>query len=207
MAGTDPTNYLDPLNYGASTGGAAGSAETTSTLGTNRTDARVPPSTDNVSGLQLARMRDLLQLLSQDLKGGTRLLLRSQTASPFGTGDAGIWIDTNGVMRFSDGSVARVVPTSKNTAVSTATYTVLLTDLFVGMSNSSARTVTLPSANTLQPGQAFVIKDTNGNAGTNNVTVQRAGSDTIDGATSKAISSNYGALRLYTDGSAAYFTW
>jgi hypothetical protein len=64
---------------------------------------------------------------------------------------------------------------------------------------TAPRTITLPAvANSA--GRIFWIKDKNGTANTNNVTVARAGSATIDGATSKVISSSYGSLRLTSDG-------
>ena len=41
-----------------------------------------------------------------------------------------------------------------------------------------------------------VIKDTSGNAGANNITVNTEGTETIDGAVSQTISTNYGSLHV-----------
>lgn len=92
--------------------------------------------------------------------------------------------------------------------VSTATdLTVAANNDYVGVtSTAAARTITLPAAASYGIGRVLVIKDESGAAGTNNITAQRAGSDTIDGATSKAISSNYGSLTLYCDGVSKWFT-
>jgi hypothetical protein len=68
-------------------------------------------------------------------------------------------------------------------------------------STSSAWTVTLPAANGVPAGNVYVIADESGAAGTNNITVSRAGADTfVDGATTKAISTNGGVLRVYSTG-------
>lgn len=50
------------------------------------------------------------------------------------------------------------------------------------------------------PSADFLLKDISGNAGANNITINRAGLNTIDGLTSLVISSNYGffALRFNT---------
>jgi hypothetical protein len=71
----------------------------------------------------------------------------------------------------------------------------------VGVTDTSAaRTVTLASADATD-GRVVIVKDESGGAGTNNITVATEGSETIDGASSQTISTNYGVLRLYSDGS------
>lgn len=104
--------YLSTLNFGASTGGAAGSAETTSTLGTARTSVRQPPDTDHVDGNQLAQFQRLLLAISQFLKGGTRLQALSQSSNPFGTGEKGYWVDATATpnARFFDGTNNNLIP-------------------------------------------------------------------------------------------------
>jgi hypothetical protein len=94
-------------------------------------------------------------------------------------------------------------------ATTATSYTALKTDVFVGVTdNSSARTITLPAANTMKAGQVLIIKDEAGTAASaNNITVARAGSDTIDGATSVTITADYGVLRLYSNGSSAWFSF
>lgn len=86
------------------------------------------------------------------------------------------------------------------------TYTIATNDFYVGMSNSGARTVTLCAANAVPAGFRLIIKDENGNALTNNVTINRAGADTIDGATTATIATNYGVLSLISDGNSKWFT-
>lgn len=105
MPGSLPSNWLDSLNYGQSTGGTPGTAETTSTLGTARVDVRVPPDQTRVGGLQITNLMLLLLAMTQDNKGGTRLFTRTQTSTPFGVSEQGLWIDTSGNLYFSYGGL------------------------------------------------------------------------------------------------------
>jgi hypothetical protein len=87
----------------------------------------------------------------------------------------------------------------------TAGTTILSTDYLVAHTTLSApATDPLPAANTVT-GQVFIVKDEAGTAGTNNITISRAGSDTIDGGTTTVISTNYGVKKLYSTG-ASWFT-
>lgn len=92
-------------------------------------------------------------------------------------------------------------------AQSGTTYTIVSSDRgkMIGMTNTAARTITLIAASSFQPGDMLYIKDEAGTATTANVTINRAGSDTIDGATSVTISLNYGGTTLYTNGSNAWY--
>ena len=73
-------------------------------------------------------------------------------------------------------------------------------------STAAARTITLPAASAVPLGIPIVFKDESGGAATNNITIARAGADTIDGATSKVINANYGTVRLYSNGTNAWFS-
>jgi hypothetical protein len=81
-------------------------------------------------------------------------------------------------------------------------YTVLSTDTIVGVTNnSSARTITLPLANSVPAGHLLIIKDEACTAASaNNITVTRSGSDQIDNLTSVLITANCGAIKLYSNG-------
>lgn len=71
--------------------------------------------------------------------------------------------------------------------------------LFVDTSGG-ARTITLP-ASTNQGGRIFIVMDSSGDAGTNAITVNTTGGETINGAATASISDDYGALILQTDAS------
>lgn len=61
-------------------------------------------------------------------------------------------------------------------------------------STSTARTITLPICNGTTIGNEYTVKDAGGNAGTNNITIARVGTDTIDGATTKVLNLNYASF-------------
>lgn len=86
-----------------------------------------------------------------------------------------------------------------------ATYTVLSTDWYVGLSNAAARTVTMCAASALPAGGQIIIKDEAGTGLTANVTINRAGGDTIDGGTSATIVTNFGDRILISDGVSKWF--
>ncbi|MCP2125788.1 glycoside hydrolase family protein [Bradyrhizobium ottawaense] len=82
-------------------------------------------------------------------------------------------------------------------------YTILASDRTVGTSAAltAARTWTLPAANSVNAGQAITVADYFGGVtSTNTLTIQRAGSDTINGATSVVINVAYGRYEFRSDG-------
>lgn len=86
-----------------------------------------------------------------------------------------------------------------------ANYTVTVGDYYVGItSTAAARTVTLP-ATVPQTGWTCVVKDESGGAATNNITVGGGGVN-IDGAANFVINTNYGVVRIYSNGT-QYYTW
>lgn len=126
---------------------------------------------------------------------------------PFVDGDTGDWGDVLneflGVSHNSDGTLKR------DTRLAQAgNYTITASDPgVIGVTNTAApRTITLPLAIAVPAGRPVTVKDESGGAATNNITVSRAGSDTIDGATTKVISTNYGVTTVYSDGISKWFT-
>jgi hypothetical protein len=100
-------------------------------------------------------------------------------------------------LRFGRARPGVVTVTSSYTITDSDQVTVLLVD------TNLARTITLPPVATA--GRLLFVKDKTGSAATNNITVTRAApTATIDGVTSKTISTTYGVLRLISDGSNWY---
>lgn len=66
-------------------------------------------------------------------------------------------------------------------------------------SSGGALTVTLASAMVAEGAHA-TINDEGGSAALNGVTIATEGSETIDGATSTTLGSDYGTVRVYSDG-------
>jgi hypothetical protein len=83
-------------------------------------------------------------------------------------------------------------------------YTVLTSDYYIGCDSSSgAITLALPAAATAGPGKTYMIKDETGAAATNEIIIDGNGSETIDGQTTKELTSDYVAVGVYSDG----FNW
>lgn len=72
------------------------------------------------------------------------------------------------------------------------------TDMIILVDTSAARAITLPAATA---GRVIIIKDKTGTAGTNNITITRAGSESIEGiAANYVMATNWGRLTLACDG-------
>lgn len=149
--------------------------------------------TDNIQQLNKQPIRILLRRGTQ-----ANVLASIDTRA----GEPGYSTDTN-VLYVSNGTTP--LPMSghlQRTAVADAAYSALVTDHLIAYTTLTApRTVTLPTAvGTL--GQVIVVKDETGNAGTQTITVAAQAGQTIDGAASKAITTAYGSLRVYSTGAA-----
>jgi hypothetical protein len=88
---------------------------------------------------------------------------------------------------------------NSNTVISAAGTT-----SYYDVDTTSGVTFTLPSAAGVAAGRFYEFKDTTGSAATNNIVINRAGSDTIDGATSVTINTNYQSLALVSDGTSKW---
>ena len=86
------------------------------------------------------------------------------------------------------------------TAVDNSDHTVTSTDYCIMMhSMSQGRTVTIPSAQR-SVGRILVIKDRDGNASSNNITIDPEGSVTIDNSATYTIGESAGFVMLICDG-------
>lgn len=88
--------------------------------------------------------------------------------------------------------------------VNTATTYANNTDNILAVDTSAVRTIFLPPASMMKDGDRLLIKDETGNAGTNNITINRSSTDTIEGLTSKVINTNYGVLEFYKAGTGKF---
>lgn len=80
----------------------------------------------------------------------------------------------------------------------TSNYTALTTDRTVLVNATSPSIISLPATHT--SGQKINVKDISGAAGTNNITVNSADGDLLDGATTAVISTNSQALTFLSNG-------
>jgi len=89
------------------------------------------------------------------------------------------------------------------TTVDAATYTVLATDrtLLIDYSATGTCAILIPTAEITISGRELTIIDSGGLSGTNNITISTEDSETINGAATKVISTNYGRADLSSNGS------
>jgi len=85
--------------------------------------------------------------------------------------------------------------------------TISPSDTFVYMTvdTTASRVITLPLANAVSTGRIYIIKDKNGLANTNNITIAAAGSDLVDGAATVTLDSNYGSWTVVGDGVSNFY--
>jgi hypothetical protein len=111
-------------------------------------------------------------------------------------------IKNNGVLKSGSGEQHASIHNQAGTA---DVITASINDYYIGVDTSSAaKTVNLPAAATAGQGFVLVIKDESGNAATagRNITIDANGSETIDGALTQVINTNYGSVSLMCSGSA-----
>lgn len=94
-----------------------------------------------------------------------------------------------------------------NRTFTTTNYTVTSNDVIIAVTNTAApRTIAFPSDVILAGTNIWIIKDESGGALAQNITINTVGAETIDGAATATIATNYGVVRLYSNGS-NLFTW
>jgi hypothetical protein len=79
------------------------------------------------------------------------------------------------------------------------------TYVILDIDTTSSRTITLPAASSVVSGRLYVFKDITGSANANNIIVNAAGADLIDGSASLTLTSNFGATWLHSDGSSKWY--
>jgi hypothetical protein len=93
------------------------------------------------------------------------------------------------------------LPQIARTAVNDAGYSALVSDYLIAYTSlTAARTVTLPAATGMN-NHILIVKDESGAAGTYNISVNVTAGGSIDGAASKVLSTNYGVIEVYSNGS------
>ena len=82
-----------------------------------------------------------------------------------------------------------------------ATNSMAVGDSIAGVDTTATRTITLPAMSASTTGRQYTVKDVTGSAGTNSITVDTPGAETIDGGASVVISSHYDNVTVFSNGS------
>lgn len=83
------------------------------------------------------------------------------------------------------------------TVVTTTPFNALTTDYFLGVDVATAASIILPVSPT---GTVFIVKDIDGDATTNPITITATGGTLIDGAASAVINTPFGSLSFVFNG-------
>ena len=130
------------------------------------------------------------------------------------TGRVGVGTQTPSTTFSVAGSISGNVTAIDKNNNNSSTYTVTATDYAIFANTrppaqngiNSALTITLPLAADY-PGRILVFKDGGGYSATNSITIERAGSDMINGAqTSVVISNDNDAITVMSNGGTMWFT-
>jgi hypothetical protein len=177
---------------------ANASALTVAVSGGTNPQLKVNTSATNVAtGLQIVGAAAGSGVALSAISSGTS---ENVTLNALGTGTLSLNNTATGPVVIGGGlQLSRIAQTTGSYTVTTSNCIVAYTAL------ASSSTVTLPTAVGCT-GQIIIIKDESGLAATYNLTVATTLSQTIDGASTKAISANYGDLRFYSNGS-NWFSW
>lgn len=100
------------------------------------------------------------------------------------------------------GGMVPVAPSFKRVAFVSGEYDMNGSESLIAVTGTLlvSAVVLLAAANA--PNQWLIVKDEGGNASAHNITISVAGGGTIDGASTYVISTNYGFVRLYSNGTA-----
>lgn len=154
-----------------------------------------------------------LPINNNDLTGVRSVRFQSQAGTINSAGDIGCSYVNAGNLYFIDGSGNQIKITSGgglNTTTTTnysaanlsASTTIASsnTNQFFFVDTTATRTIILPAASAVGSGHFYYFADKSGSAATNNITIQRASSDLIDGMSTLVLSQNYAATGLISDG-------
>lgn len=149
-------------------------------------------------------------------QGTTTTVLHGNASGVPSFGAVVLTTDVSGVLPLANGGTSQASaaaargPSGLNidqrTTVADTNYNILATDRYVGITSiTAARILSLPAASAMNAGQELIIEDESGSvSGTNTVTINRAGSDTINGVASMVMNTGRGKSTLISNGSNAW---
>ena len=91
--------------------------------------------------------------------------------------------------------------TAFSTVLSGSVYSAAVQDFLIAVTNLSyAPTIGLPRPKLAGAGKIYIVKDEAGGATTTTITIRSVGEETIDGASTATITTNYDFKGFYSDG-------
>lgn len=179
-------------------GGGAGAAPSVIAAGTQYQSLTMGAANPGYSAVNLAQAAAITGALPIG-NGGTGQVTAQAAIDallPSQGSNSGKFLTTNGSAS-SWGSVANTI----GVATKTSNYTATSSDDLI-LCNTNAFTVTLPAVSS-NSGKVLRIQKIGSD--TNAITIARAGSDTINGATSYVLSTQYEEVMIVSDGTATWY--
>lgn len=162
----------------------------------------------NTSGVMGAANDGYLYNIGQNLLIGTGTAAKSLIFMTGGTSTASnerMRISGSGLVGIGNNNPTSTLSVNGSTAYSittkTANYTATASDYSIVCNNSGAITISLPAASGAT-GRVYVIKKIS--AALNNVTIDPNASETIDGATTRVLTTQYESVLIQCDGTSWY---
>lgn len=146
--------------------------------------------------------------------------LQAQLSALSGASNSNSLYSVNGNLFFTNGSGVAVQLTTGGAIVTapsstnlfqfdglSTNLTIVPADNFVvlAVDTTAARSITLPLAANVSAGRIYIIKDASGQSETNAISLIASGSDTIDGAASIDIESNFSSTLVVCNGADEYY--
>lgn len=136
--------------------------------------------------------------------GALRVLLA--TGAPFQIA-SGLDLVVDGTLTVTTGTLGVTSPEGEFTvtAKQTGTISAAIGQVVLADVSSGVATVNLPAVSAANAGRQIVVKDSDSNAATNNITIDGNGGETIDGSATLVLSTDGESARLVSDGSAGWY--
>ena len=156
-----------------------------------------------------------LSLQSNNLTNLRSTRFTAQGATLSGSGDTNCLYSVSGNLYFNNGSGTPIELTSGSAinfanqvnyatiSVSNVNHTINFGDVVSALlvsTTSSPVILTLPSVSAVPGGRAYIVSDAGNQAAINNITVNPAGTDTINGLSTYKIFENNASILVYSDG-------
>ena len=169
------------------------------------------------SGMNINAALDFLNNRAINLSGSR---YQSLSATQTGSSNTNLVYSVSGNLYFTNGSGTAIQITSGGSLVSSPgavtsfqrqavssnlTISPASNVVFFNVDTTASRTITLPLASAVSDGRIYIFKDEDGSSNSFPITIDTAGSDTIDGSSSATIDSNYGSITVIGDGSSAWY--
>lgn len=169
---------------------------------------QIPTSGININAdLSFEEYRAISLTSSQYIDQTATLTGSSNASSIYSVGGNLYWTNSSGVaVQITSGGSVVTTPASVQVLEyvdASSNTTIAPTDTFVYIAadcSGGSFTITLPLASSVTAGRVFIVKDVTGSSYSNPVTVAISGSDTIEGASSFDLASDYGSLMLISNG-------